>query len=253
MTIRRLSAAAFAAVPMVLALAPAAHAQQTGRGFLFGAPVGTLALRGGWAGASATGDLFDFTREHLTLERRDFGSFTGGADFAVRVRSRTDIVVSASMSGTTRRSEFRAFVEEGPDGDMPIEQDTRFQRAPLTLSVKQYLMPRGRSVGTLAWIPAPVAPWVGAGGGAAWYRFHQQGDFVDFETNEIHTLQLETSGWAPTAHVMAGLDVSLTPRLALVSDARYTWSRGTPGRDFLGFDRIDLSGFTATAGLAIRY
>lgn len=243
----------------LLAAQPAA-AQRAGDGFLFRQPAASLTLRGGFQHATAGSDLFAFTTENLTVDRGDFGGAMFGGDLSIRLRPRLDLMLGASYTGTDIASEFRDLVEETDAGDLPIEQTTRFQRVPVTASVKGYLAPRGRSIGNLAWVPARYAPYVGAGGGAMWYRFHQQGDFVDYQTldpvdgtYEIFTDELESSGWTPTAHAMAGLDVSLTPRLGLTSEARYTWARAQPRDAFNEFDPIDLSGVAASIGIQIRF
>jgi hypothetical protein len=139
---------------------------------------------------------------------------------------------------------------------VPIVQTTRFQRVPVTGSIKAYLAPRGRSVGRLAWVPTKLAPYVGAGGGFLWYRFKQDGDFVDFarQTGNIFTSTFESDKWTPSAHAFTGVDYSLSPRVALTGEARYTWGRAPLNRDyFTGFERIDLSGVAATAGLSFRF
>jgi hypothetical protein len=86
-----------------------------------------------------------------------------------------------------------------------------------------------------------------------WYRFTQQGEFVDFQTNDIFRDHLESSGWAPTVQGLAGVDLTLTPRLALTGEARYSWARAQLSDAFVGFDRIDLSGTSATVGLTVRF
>jgi len=86
-----------------------------------------------------------------------------------------------------------------------------------------------------------------------YYRFHQDGDFIDFDTFAVFHDTYETSGWAPVGHVLAGGDYTLTPRLALTGEARYLWSKGDLSQDFVGFKPIDLSGFATTVGLTIRF
>ena len=49
-----------------------------------------------------------------------------------------------------------------------------------------------------------------------------------------------------------GLEFSLTPRIVLTTDAEYLWARAQPGRDFVDFDRIDLSGFGGNVGISLR-
>ncbi|HEY9225779.1 MAG TPA: hypothetical protein VIP11_03980 [Gemmatimonadaceae bacterium] len=242
--------AALAAL-LVLTLPAVALTQVgTGNGFLIGTPKGSVTLRGGWALASAHSDVFSFTTDNLTLDRGDFSSPTAGVDFAFRVGGHTDLQFSTSVTGTRKRSEFRHFID---NEDKPIEQRTSFFRVPMTVSVKQYLTNRGRSIGRLAWIPSRMAPYVGVGGGAMWYDFKQAGDFVDFEDFGVFNAVLESKGWAPTAHAFIGNEISISPRFAVVTEARYGWSKATLGADFSDFDRIDLSGFSTTAGIAVRF
>lgn len=227
-----------------------AAAQGSGDGFLFREPTRTIVLRGGFAHASAGSDIFTFATDQLTLGSGDFSGPTFGADLAVQLTPRLDVVVGASYAGRSARSEFRDWVDQD---DRPIEQTTKFRRVPVTASAKLYLMPRGRTIGRFVWLPARYAPYVGVGGGAMWYRFSQEGDFVDFETLDVFSDELESSGWTGTAHAMAGLDFALTPRLGLTGEARYTYAKATLGDDFEGFDKIDLSGISTTIGLSIRF
>lgn len=224
--------------------------QSAGNGFLFGQPKGSIAVRGGLAAASGAGDLFSFTDKQLTLNKGDFNSANADLDLAFRLAAQTDLAFSVSYAGTNKASEFRDFVDQA---DQSIRQSTSFQRLPAMLGVRQYLTSRGRSVGELAWIPSRLAPYVGIAGGAMWYRFRQNGDFVDFNTNDVFNGTLSSSGWAPAASAAAGIDVTLTPRFALTGQGNYMWARARPGGDFSGFSRIDLSGLFTTVGLRVRF
>lgn len=224
-------------------------AQRSGKGFLFVEPKGSIALRAGYALATANSDLFSFTAEQLTVDRSDFSSPVVDVDIAVRLAARTDFLLAASYAGINKGSEFRDLVDQS---DNPILQQTTFQRVPLTVGVRQYLLSRGRAIGSFAWIPARFAPYVGVGGGMMWYTFRQTGDFVDFDTNDIFNATLESSGWTPTATASAGAVFTVSPGLALSAHGNYLWARGKPSDDFAGFNRIDLSGFSATAGLLVR-
>jgi len=247
---RRWVAAAAGGLAVTLLAAPPVQAQGTGRGFLFNEPVASFSLRGGFDRAMAGSDVFSFATRQLTLDRGDFSALTVGADLSFRVAPRIDVVFGGAYAGASAPSEFRDFVDQD---DLPIEQTTSFQRVPLMASVKAYLTPRGRSIGRFAWVPARYAPYLGAGGGAMWYRFRQQGDFIDFETDEVFGDDIASSGWTPMAHALAGLDYSLSPRVAFTGEGRYAWARANLSDRFEGFDRIDLSGFTVTAGVSVRF
>jgi opacity protein-like surface antigen len=234
------------------ALAAAAAGAQVadGNGFLIGTPNGSFTIRGGWALASAHSDVFAFTTQNLTLDRGDFSSPALDLDLAFRLRPHTDVVFSTAVAGTRKKSEFRDLV----DNDLnAIEQHTSFVRIPMTVSLKQYLTNRGRAIGKLAWIPSRLTPYVGAGAGVMWYDFKQLGDFVDFQTMDVFNTILESKGWAPTGYAVAGNEISVSPRFAIVTEARYGWAKSGLSTDFSGFDRIDLSGFSTTAGIAVRF
>jgi hypothetical protein len=232
-----------------LALAQPAPAQGTGDGFLFRRPRATFAIRAGYDRALAGSDVFSFATERLTLGRGSFSSLTVATDLSARLNDRVDLVFGASYSGSRSRSEFRDWVDQD---SLPIEQTTSFDRLPLTVGLKIYLAQRGRSLGHLAWVPARYVPYVGVGAGAMWYRFRQEGDFVDFETLDVFGDKFDSSGWTMTAHGLAGVEVALGPRFFLVGEGRYTWAQSTMGQAWVDFDRIDLSGFSVTAGIAFR-
>ena len=234
---------------LVVSLAHPVSAQSAGAGYLFGAPAGRVTIRAGYAHADARSDLFDGAIDFLTLKRGSFSGPNIGGDVAFTVRPWLDLAFSADYSAAVSGSEFRKFLD---NNNLPIEQTTSFRRAPVMASAIVYLAPRGRAVGTLAWIPARIVPWVGAGGGAMWYRFRQEGDFVNYQTLNVFTAKLQTSGWAPAFQALGGLDLTLSPRFAISAEARRAWARATPGGDFTSYDKVDLSGVTGSLGFTIR-
>jgi hypothetical protein len=243
-------ASACGTLAALAAFTSSAPAQRGGPGFLFKPLTGSVIVRAGFDHANAGSDIFSFTTEQLTLSRGDFSGATFGADLSFRLAPRVDLMVGTSYAGRSRLSEFRHFVDQD---NLPIQQTTTFQRVPVTAGLKLYILPRGQRIGHLAWVPARLTPYVGGGGGALWYRFRQKGDFVDADTREIFTDTFSSSGWTPEAHALAGLELSLSPRVALVTEGRYTWASARMSDDFANFDRIDLSGFSATVGLALRF
>ncbi len=243
---RALTVAALAGI-----VAPVARGQDTGSGFLFQQPMGSFTIRGGYSHATAGGDLFSFVTNTLTLSKGDFSGPTLGADLALRVAPRLDLVLGTSYSGTSTASNYRHLVDQN---NAEIRQVTDMRRVPLMVSLKGYLTSRGRSVGRFAWVPARFAPYVGVGAGAMWYRFNQHGDFVDYQNNNsVFTSDLTSSRWTPAAQAMAGIDFTLTPRMALTGEAKYIYAKGTLDQSFTGFNSIDLSGLSTTIGLTFRY
>ena len=239
-----------AAVAAMVSLPVATSAQAGGPGFLFRRPTMSFGIRGGYALAQAGSEVFDFARDMLTLETGDFSSSAWGAELAVRATERLDIAAEVGVTYSSTRSEFRDWVDLD---DLPIEQTTKFQRVPMTLSAKYYLRDRGRSVSQFVWVPQSWSPYVGVGGGLVWYEFEQEGDSVDFETEDIFYALLGSVGTTGTAHVFSGVDVSLSPRVVLTGQGRYSWGSADMGQDFVDFNSIDLGGFQATVGISFRF
>ena len=169
-----------------------------GADFLFKRPTVTLGAWFGYALPGANSEIFDFTRDQLTIEKSDFNALSFGGEVSVRVADRVDAALSLGYEQSTARSEFRDFID---DRDLPIEQDTRFSRVPLTVGLKAYVLERGRRISRLAWIPSKWAPYVGAGVGIVWYQFEQTGDFVDFDTFDIFFDTFESRGSSPLAYL----------------------------------------------------
>lgn len=238
------------AAGLMLAMPVQAQSRDSGRGFFFDQPRAGLTLRGGYALANTGSDIFSYATSELTLNRRDFNGIDIGADFSLALTPRVDLVFSLASSGSSRRSEFRHWVD---NKNLPIEQSTTFNRVPLTASINWYLTPRGRSIGQYVWIPARFALFAGGGVGTMWYRFRQVGDFIDYSTADVFSDDFSSSGWALSAHALAGFDYSLSTRWALTGQARYTVANADLSRDFSGFNRIDLGGLATTIGVKVRF
>jgi opacity protein-like surface antigen len=242
-------------VLMTCALAaPLTAGAQAGRtggdGFLFGRPRASITLRGGFAQPTAKSDVFDDATRFLTLSRGDFGGGALGAELGITLTERASLQLGVGASVRRAGSESRDF--EGTD-DLPILQTTIFRRAPVTAGLKYHLAAPGRSLGQLAWVPSRWAPYVAAGGGAMYYSYKQDGEFVDFRDLSIFPASLESKGWAPMGYGAAGIDFSLTPHVGLTTEARYDYARGEMSKQFQDFNRIDLSGISATIGINFRF
>lgn len=218
--------------------------------FMFRAPLVNLTFHGGFNFARAGSDIFDFTTTQLTLDKSDFGAFSIGADLGVQLSDHADVFVSFAHMSASRRSEFREYVDQD---DLPITQRTRFVQTPLTAGVRFYLSPRGRKVGRFAWIPEKIAPYVGGAGGITFYEFTQDGSWVDYQDLGIFDDRFESDGMTGVAQALAGLDYSLGTRAVLNTEARFTLGSGELGGDYIGFDRLDLSGLQVTMGLKFRF
>jgi hypothetical protein len=245
-----LARAAVLGVAAAAATAAAAVPAAAQDGFLFRPPSVALTVRAGPNLFTTRGDVFDDMRRELTLERGDFMAPVGGLDLVFMAGDRLDLVLGVAYSRSRARSEFRDWIGED---DLPIEQVTRLETVPITASLRYQLLPRGRRIGSMAWLPRSTTPYLGAGGGLSWYRLQQDGEFVDFRDNVIFPANIESSGTALVVHGLAGLDHWLTKRLGLNAEVRYTHGSASPDAGFQGHDRIGLGGVQATLGFSARW
>ncbi|HET7188872.1 MAG TPA: hypothetical protein VFI52_12000, partial [Gemmatimonadaceae bacterium] len=141
-------------------LAAPLQAQNQGNGYLFGAPDARITIHAGYAHAFANSDVFDDAVKFLTLERSAFSGPDIGGDLSISVAPRLDLSFTADYSAAIRESEDRGYLD---NNNLPIQQTTSFRRAPFMANATLYLTPRGRSIGKLAWVPARIVPWIGAG------------------------------------------------------------------------------------------
>lgn len=239
------------------------HAQaRGGEGYLFRRPSGSLTIRAGAARPNANGGLFDFvggllmprgsTNTARGLSAGDYAGPVGSLEAAFILTTRAELVLGAAVTGRRVDSEYRKWVD---NDDRPIEQSTRLQRVPLTMGLRWNLIPPGRAVSRLVWVPNRFTPYVTAGAGVMGWRFRQEGDFVDFRSPSLVVFKstLQDRGWAPMGYAAAGLSWNVNPSLALTTEARYDVASAALRGDFVGFDRIGLSGAGLTAGLQVRY
>lgn len=221
-----------------------------GDGYLFHTPKASLSLRLGVARPNAQDGVFSFSSDLLTINRGDFTGLSAAASLDFMVTSRLSIEMGTAFSGRDISSEYRDWVD---NDDLPIEQITRFRRVPVTMGAKLYLSPTGRSLGRYAWVPSKFAPYVSAGGGFMYYAFKQSGDFVDFQTNDVFRSTLRASDWTTMGYGAAGFQYNVTSRAGIVTEGRYEYAKAQMGSDFVGFPRIDLSGWGITSGLSLRF
>ncbi|TVP44919.1 MAG: hypothetical protein EA350_10660 [Gemmatimonadales bacterium] len=243
--------------PATAGFTPDASASASNPDFLFRQPRYTFTVRSGlfsFRANDAPGTFFDVTTENFTTDRSDFRSLQLGAELAVALDPRLDLTIAFDGGSVAVDHESRIFEEV--DGT-PIFQSTRIRSGPAAqIGLRGYVLPRGEQISSLAWVPARVAPFVGAGAGYSGYDVRQWGDFA-FTTAEGDFIQyddLTGSGGAGLLYASGGADVSLRRNLALTLEARYQWSESELGGDFRFSDpTLDLSGLRLTAGLSVRF
>jgi outer membrane protein W len=234
-----------------IALSPGMSAAQNdeGDGYSFRAPKGSISARLGFAKANAKSEVFEDARKFFTLDRGDFSSPTLAIEAGFFMNSRTELLLGVTVASRTAESNYRAYVD---NDDREIEQSTTFRRVPLTFGLRYFVIPIGKRIGSYAWVPSNFAPYVSAGGGMVYYRFQQEGDFVDFVSLDVYPDEQWSDAWAPTVYGAIGAHYSLTSRTALATELRYDVAKAPMDFSFSLYDKIDLSGASLTVGFNIR-
>src|SRR5690606_2555094 len=176
-----------------------------------------------------------------------------GGEIGIPLDSRLDLVLGGRYRRSDARSEYRDFVDQD---DLPIVQDTRLKIAPLTAGLRYNLVPTGRRISNYAWVPAAFVPYAGAAVGLVYYNWEQEGDFIDEADPDlpVYNTFLQSNGWTKTAHLFAGADFRLSPRLLLGLDGRYQFGRAElDPMSYDGYEPIDLSGFWLSVALTARF
>ena len=222
-----------------------ARALILGFGLMLLAPASTFAsgieLRLGGFFPRGHSDLFDDVNELYGVGRRDFQGFTGGIEYSLGVSDHVELGFHLDGYGRTVGSSYRDFERE--DGS-PIFQDLRLNIVPLGATVR--FLPAGRR--------ARVSPYVAAGADVFFYKYEEQGDFIDFFSDDldISSDAFVSDGAAGGFHVAAGLRVPLNHDLSLTGEVRYQQARTRMNDDF-SQNRLDLSGTSATVGVYLRF
>jgi hypothetical protein len=228
-------------------------------GFLFERPRVTLGLRGGMFLHRADSDLYDFTTERFTVESSDYRGVSIGVEAGAWIGNRLEASVTLDGSRVTLRSEYRDWVEEveGPGGsveEVPIQQTTRLRHGPaVAAGLRWYVFDRGDQLGRFIWIPRRWNGYVGAGAGVIAYNLRLSGDFVDEVDETISTESFESKGNTVFPYVAAGIEVGVSPRVAVSIEGRYQWGSHDLGPSFQDFaNPLDLAGSRLSFGVQYR-
>ncbi len=196
---------------------------------------------------SADSNLFRDDAELYTVRNKDWRGFAGGGELNFQLADNLELGVS--LGGYSREIDtvYREFVNEN---GLDIPQTLRLRSVPLGVNLR--LVSPSRQ--------ATIVPYASVGADLYFYKYEEFGDFIDFgdPTFPIVSDAFVSEGAIPGAHVAAGVRIPLNYDFALTLEGRYQWAEGELGDDFRprpGEDplRLDLSGWSATAGLNIRF
>jgi hypothetical protein len=218
--------------------------------FFFGAPRVFLNVRGSLLVPRASGELFTFVSDQLTVDKADLRAGGVGFDVGAVLARSIDFVVGFDTNRSETHSEYRHYVASN---EQPILQQTRFLQSVVSTGLRFTPGGRGRQVSTYAFVPRRIVPFAGGGVAIAYYTLRQQGQFVDYTDLAIFNDTFESDGWGVGPYVHGGADVQVWKHLFVTFDGRYTWMKSDLDADFVGFQGIDLAGFRGGTGISIVF
>ena len=178
------------------------------------------------------------------------GSLFGGVEYNHVVMKNVELAVHLDGYSETDDTFYRDYERPPSLGGGDIFQTIRLQVVPLGVSLR--FVPTGKR--------HKIAPYVGGGVDAVFYKYEEFGDFIDFFDPDLAITpdHFISEGTAFGAHALGGIRVYVNRDIAIVGEAKYLWAKDDMGDDFLPnepglVNRIDLSGWIFTAGVHLRF
>jgi hypothetical protein len=191
--------------------------------------------------------LFQDVCELYAVDENAFDGVYGGIEYSHVIVKNVELAVHLDGSSESVDTFYRDY--ERPGGSN-IFQTLRLRTAPLGMSLR--FVPTGKRV--------KVAPFVGGGIDAVFYQYEEFGDFIGFFDPDLPIKgdAFVDDGVAFGLHAFGGIRFYVNRDFAIVGEARYMWAAADMGDDFApnepGFvNRIDLSGWTWTVGVHVRF
>ncbi len=211
------------------------------------ATAGGLDLRIGGYFPRGNETLFLDDRSLYLVEKSDFYGLYGGIEYNQALTHNVELGISFDGYSQTVDTSYRDYTRPG-GGE--IFQTLKFNMLPLGVSIR--FVPTSKK--------AKVAPYIGGGVDAIFYQYEEYGDFIDFADPDlsIYPDAFVSDGTAFGFHALGGLRVYLNRDIAIVGEGRYQWGTDEMDDDFSPnepglINTIDVSGWTATLGVHIRF
>lgn len=177
----------------------------------------------------------------------DFNGVFGGAEYNMVVAPNLEVGFSVDGFGQSVDTSYRDYVRPG---GTEIRQTLKLSMVPVGVTLR--ILPTSKRL--------RLVPYAGGGVDAVFYTYEEYGDFIDFYDPELPVIPdaFRAEGTAFGVHALGGLRVYVNRDFAITGEARYQWAEDEMGDDFLPnepglINRIDLSGWTFTVGLHVRF
>jgi len=192
------------------------------------------------------GEFWDETESVFTLDHDDFDGASLGLSFVSTINNHLEVGLNADFFEEEAVSFYRGEVT-------PVGHETTLSTVPVTLDLR--FLPGGRFRGTPRGAVRKPVFYVGAGVGINFWEYEEIGDFIDFsvDPNEIFFDRFREDGEALQVHVMAGVELPLSPGFNLLIEGRRSWADDNMSGDFAGLGDIELGGSSGFIGGSFRW
>ncbi len=192
-------------------------------------------------------DFWDDNFQHFKASRGDLEGFVFAGDFIKHLDLHNALMLSSGFDFTSINEPSRDLRDHHGN-----PREHHLELATLSVTAGYVFYPAGTQ--------RRLIPYVGAGGGLYMgqlqtYRSSYTTDDCDEDGNcRTAYIGSKDSFFATFGYfALAGLEVPVSSRTALVAEARYTQASARVGGDFKAHGDLDLSGTQYTLGLATRF
>ncbi len=205
-------------------------------GFAMNVNAQSINLKAGLFYPTLQSDLWESNLENLEFAKQDMLAGYYALEYEQFLSRHFSFSIEGSYYQKEHNSMYRDY--EYQNGDA-IYQSLSLETTALEVGFKVY--PFGHQT--------TFYPYLGVSGGVCYWKYEQWGDFIDFENNTVDENQyLESSTYTPGMSAKAGFVFRPTRSLGIGFEGRYQSYKG-PLSFFVDFEKLDLSGFSATVGL----
>jgi hypothetical protein len=194
--------------------------------------------------------LFQDVCELYVVNQGDFDGWYGGGEYNHVILKNVEAAIHFDYSSKTIDTFYRDYERPPSLGGGDIFQTLRLRTWPVGVSLR--FIPTSKR--------AKLAPYVGGGVDAVFYQYEEFGDFIDFFDPDlaIYPDHFIADGTAFGVHALGGFRIYVNRDIAIVGEAKYMWAKDDMDDDFSPngaglVNRIDLSGWTFTGGVHIRF
>ena len=197
--------------------------------------------------------LFQDDRALYFVEKSDFNGVYGGIEYNRVLLDNVELGIHLDGYGRTVDTSYRDYTW---DDGTEIRQSLKLTMVPLGVSLR--FVPTSKR--------AKIAPFVGGGVDAIFYKYEEYGDFVCFPPAsgtcrfdyDIVPDAFVSESTAFGFHALGGVRVYINRDFAIVAEGRYQWATDEMGDDFAPnepglVNTLDLSGWTVTVGVHVRF